>query len=498
MEWLLRWLVSDLRPSYALVAFVIVVVTMTLVPRELRRRLRLAAGLFVFVALVVWLERAVPPTSGFHRDLVVVAAICFAIAVARYLFVVVVDLAAERAGARPINQLQKETLQALAVVFATGVALHATGIPPSSLIATGTVLTAIIGLAMQETLGNLAAGLAIQIEKPVGVGDWIQLDKGDALGRVVSTNWRSVIIQVDDRAQFVIPNGVFSKSAFYNRSRPGGAFRRNLYFQFPYDVPPQQVQEALLAACADVSEVLTDPKATVLTWTYGDNGITYWLRFFIGDFTRRDILSGEVATRIWYQLHRRKMPLAVPVRQSFLHTVDRAAIEQASRETISDRRAAIDHVDWLKSLPANEKSMLAERGHRKLFAKGETVLRQGDAGREFFIVRRGHVGVNVGDAEVAEFGPGEFFGELALLTGEPRNASVVALEETEVFEIDDRMFSEVLQREPKIAEEISNIVGARQAHSRASQTGSGPPSMVEQRSVSQEILQKIKQVFALD
>jgi small-conductance mechanosensitive channel/CRP-like cAMP-binding protein len=498
MDWLSDWLANDLRPSLALAGVAIVIVTMALVPRELRRRLRLAVGLLTLCLVVALLELVVPHGSGFHRDLNVVSAVCVALGVARYLFVVLVDLIAERAGRRPINQLQKDLIHALMLALATAVALRATGIPPSSLVATGTVLTAIIGLAMQETLGNVVAGVAIQIEKPVAVGDWIQLDKGDALGRVVSTNWRSVIIQVDDRAQFVIPNGVFSKSAFYNRSRPGGSFRRNLYFQFPYDVPPQQVQEALLAACADVSEVLTDPQASVLTWTFGDNGITYWLRFFIADFTRRDPVTGEVSTRIWYQLHRRKMPLAVPIRQSYLHTIDAAAIAQASAETIRDRRDAIDHVDWLKTLPESEKAMLAERGHRKLFAKGETVLHRGDEGREFFIVRRGKTCARVGDEQVAEFGPGEFFGELALLTGEPRNANVVALEETEVFEIDDRMFSEVLQRQPAIAEQVSNIVGARQAHSRASLAGTAPPSIVEQRSVSHEILQKIKQVFALD
>jgi small-conductance mechanosensitive channel/CRP-like cAMP-binding protein len=492
------WVQAGWVPIAVEIAAVLAIVVMALAPRDIKRRARATLVFALLYALLRTLAHPLPEDATVRTDLESIAFVCAAVALARLAFVLVVDVAIERAGKSPMNELRRDVIHASVILLSAGGALRVLHIPITSLLATGTVITAIVGLALQETLGNFAAGAAIQTDKPIAVGDWVQLDKVDALGRVVSTSWRSVTIQTDDRALVVIPNSIFSKTPFFNRSRPGGATRRSLYFTVGYDVPPAHVHEALLEACADAPDVVKDPKATVLTWTYGEAGIQYWLRFFIADFARRDYAQSDVATRVWYHLHRRKIETGVPMRRTYLENVDRAARAARDAEIVADRRAAVDGVDFLKPLSPQARDALARGGHRRLFAAGETVLREGDTGREFYLVRRGRVEVRAGDRVIHDLGPGEFFGEMAMLTGSARHATVVAVDETEVFEIGEALFTDVLKSEPRVAEEISHIVGERQAELEARNSGIGQATPEQKVGMGQAILGKIKELFALD
>lgn len=486
-----------LGPGFLFGTVVVALVATAIAPAQIKRRLRAVVVLCLFSALLILTFRYVPEGSGFHTPLAAVAYLLGAIAVARLGFVLVIDLGWERGGRVPLNQLLRDVLQTAAYAVSAFIALRAAGLQATSLLATGTVVTAIVGLALQETLGNLAAGVALQVDKPIALGDWVKLDKGDVIGRVVSTNWRSVTIQGDDRLHLVVPNNFLSRAPFTNFSRPGGAFRRSVYFIVPYDVPPNRVHDAVLAACNDTPDVIADPPPSLLTWSFLDHGVQYWLRFFIADFALRDKVQGELLTRIWFQLKRRKIEFAIPVRKNFVTEVDEEALAAGRAKTLADRRAAIDAVDFLAPLSEEAKEQLAERGHRRLFGRGETILRAGDKGREFYIVRRGEVAIRVGDAEIARLGPGEFFGELALLTGKERHATVTAVSEAEVFEVNEMMFKDVLQGQPKIAEEISRIVAERQAELDTRLTGQ-PSTEQRRRSATTEILQGIKNLFGLD
>lgn len=483
---------ARLAATTALVALCLTVV----MPRRLKPRPRsvlvfcLGYAIFEVAALTV-----LPGTSG-RRILEGIADVALALGIAQLVYFVVIDLVVERAGRLPLNQLLRDILRVIAYVLAALTGLRASGIEASSILTTGTVLTAVVGLALQETLGNLASGMSIQIDRPFEVGDWLRIDKGDITGRVVSANWRSVVIQGDDRLHFVIPNGYLARNPFTNYSRPGGSCRRAMYVTVPNDVPPTRVKEAILAACADCPEVLSDPAPSVITWGFTELGVQYWLRFFIADFAARDRVHGELHTRVWFHLRRQKIDLAVPSRRASVQNVDVEARARMAEEVVQDRRAAIDAVDFLRPLEEESKDLLARRGHRKLFAKGETIIRRGETGRELYIVRRGRVVIRVDDQEIAHLGPGHFFGERALLTGMSRHANVVAEEETEVFELDERMFEEVLQAQPQIAEEMSKIVAEREAalSSRASGT---PPDREQTGAATADLLSKIKSAFGL-
>ncbi len=492
------WFASGVVPLAVLATLVLALIVMALAPRPIKARVRFALLFAILYGVFEGISSALPSAAPERGDLESIALVCAALAFARLVFVVLFDIAIERAGKSPLNQLRRDVIQSAVYLIAAAAALRAQHIPVTSLLATGTVITAIVGLALQETLGNLAAGAAIQVDKPVGVGDWIQMDKVDAIGRVVSTSWRSVTIQTDDRALFVIPNSLFSKTPFFNRSRPGGATRRSLYVTVAYDLPPTQVHEALLEACADAGDVLKEPAPTVLTWSYTDSGIQYWLRFFISDFARRDYAQSDVGTRVWYHLKRRKISPAIPQRHTILENYDREARAERDAEVIADRRAVIDGVDFLKLLSPQSRDVLARGGHRRLFAPDETILREGDTGRDFYIVRRGRVAIVAGKRDLKELGAGEFFGEMAMLTGSVRHATVTAVEETEVFEVGEALFKDVLKGEPHIAQEISRIVGERQAELEARLTGVGAATHEQKLGMGDQILGKIKELFGLD
>jgi small-conductance mechanosensitive channel/CRP-like cAMP-binding protein len=486
-----------LGPGFLFGTLVVALIATAIAPALIKRRLRVVVILCLLSALLTLGFRYLPENAGFHQPFAAAAYLLGALAIARLGFVLIIDLGWERAGRNPLNQLLRDVLQTVVYAVSAIIALRAAGIQATSLLATGTVVTAIVGLALQETLGNLAAGVALQVDKPVALGDWVRLDKGDVIGRVVSTNWRSVTIQGDDRLHLVVPNNFLSRAPFTNFSRPGGSYRRNVYFTVPYDVPPNRVQEAVLAACHDTPNVIADPPPSLLTWAFLDHGVQFWLRFYIADFALRDKVHGELLTRIWFQLKRRKIEFALPIRKNYVTEVDEEALAATQAEVIADRRAAIDAVDFLAPLSDEAKDELARRGHRRLFGTGETILRAGDKGREFYIVRRGEVAIRVDNVEIARLGPGQFFGELALLTGKERHATVTSLRESEVFEVDENMFKDVLQGQPKIAEEISRIVAERQAELDVRLTGQ-PASEQRRRSATTEILQGIKNLFGLD
>lgn len=485
-----------LGPGFLFGTLVVALIATAISPAHIKQRLRIVLVFCLLSALLDLGFRFIPENAGFKQPLIAAAYLFGALAVARLGFVLMIDLGWERAGRSPLNQLVRDVLQTVAYAVTAIIALRAAGIQPTSLLATGTVVTAIVGLALQETLGNLAAGVALQVDKPIALGDWVKLDKGDVIGRVVSTNWRSVTIQGDDRLHLVVPNNFLSRAPFTNYSRPGGSFRRNVYFTIPHEIPPTRVQEAVLKACSDTPNVLADPAPSILTWTFVDHGVQYWLRFFIADFALRDRVQGELQTRIWFHLRRDKIQFAVPLRKTFVHEMDEETLASQSAEVLRDRRAAIDAVDFLAPLSDEAKQDLARRGHRKAFAAGETIIRVGDTGREFYIVRRGEVAIRIGGDDIARLGPGQFFGELALLTGKERHATVTAVTECEVFEVNELMFKDVLENEPKIAEEISRIVAERQAELELRLTGQ-PTTEQRRKSATTEILEGIKNLFGL-
>ncbi|MEM1415055.1 MAG: mechanosensitive ion channel domain-containing protein, partial [Myxococcota bacterium] len=213
-----------------------------------------------------------------------------------------------RAMGQQVPKIVRDLLQALLWTGVFLVTLNAAGVSPSSILTTSALLTAVIGLSLQDTLGNLFAGLAIQAQAPFRVGDWIAFDDDEHhWGRVIEMSWRAVKVVTLEQVEMIVPNGAIAKSAITNFSAPTPAARRRVTVYAAADRSPDEVTETLLGALADVDGVAGRPAPDVLLRGFHERGVEYELRYFVESFGRRERVDGAVRSRVWYALQRARI-----------------------------------------------------------------------------------------------------------------------------------------------------------------------------------------------
>lgn len=368
---------------------------------------------------------------------------------------------------REMPRIVRDVLRLAVVVVASLIALKAfVGLEVTALVATSTVLSAVIGLAMQDTLANIFAGISLQLGKPFHVGDWVTVY--NQTGAVVSTSWRATRIRTRDNNVIEIPNSSIAKAEIFNYSAPTPKHRRSVEVGIGFDVPPNQAKETLMTAASAVEGVWADPPPDVLLIKFGESAINYRLRYWVDDFQDAPEIDDRVMTSVWYYLKRAGVGLPYPYRNLLVRQEDPAGAARTREERRSQIRAFLGGVELLDALSAAETARLAETAEVRTYAVGEDIVSQGDAGSEFFIVEEGsvHTIVETPEGRCLTFGPfgrGFFFGEMSLLTGEPRSATVTALSDVSVLVITKERFADVLTSNPKVAEKLSASVAKRRA-----------------------------------
>lgn len=448
------------------VAAVLVVALRILLPPAERSRVRMPLSLLLLHLVVVFGRGFLPDGSRAERPLAVVAVLLLGLSIGRSGFLLLIDYVLGRRLLYPLPRIIRDILQGLIYAAVAIITLCAAGAEPTSLLATSALLTMVIGLSLQETLGNMFAGLSIQMQRPFEVGDWIQFDSEDTIGRVVEINWRATKVQTMEQVEVIVPNGTLAKAPIRNYTKPSVIVRRSVFVQAPYDVPPGRVHELILSSVADAAGVLAEPAPSVVTREFKDSGVEYWVRFFINEFHDRDVIAGRVRNRIWYAFNRAGISIPFPIRTVHLHEAE-ATAQKDLQFRHARRERILRCVDFIAALPPEALASLIERSRFQRYSNGEVVIRQGDAGDELFIVDRGQVAIsrsagNGDDVELARLGPGEFFGEMSLTTGERRTATVRTQSECELLVVDKAALHEVLERSPELAQTISEIVALRQ------------------------------------
>lgn len=371
----------------------------------------------------------------------------------------------------------------------------------TSLIATTTVLTATIGLAFQSTLANMLAGLNIHLEKPLKQGDWISAAGHE--GRVMDITLRSTRIMTIDHNEVFIPNSKVLSEAVVNYSLPSALEVRKLFVGVSYNVPPNRVKRIILDTLAAVSDVSAYSEPVVRVVKYGDFSVDYEIRYAINDHARHIDIEMEIMNLIWYRFKRNGIEIPMPVRNVSMKQVTpetcRADEERHSTELVR----IMEKVEILSPLSKEELAGLVGHVRVETYAAGEIPIRQGDQGDSFYIIKSGRVDVAVAKASgettiVATLGPGTFFGEMSLLTGALRTASIHVREDAEFIVIDKDSFGATLARNPSIAESLSHILSERQAGLTAGQERLDAAAMErKKRDDSRRMLSKIKEFFGL-
>lgn len=419
--------------------------------RLVRRKLRLTLALAALAILVGVAERSELVPADIAPGALSLGNLVVALALANFLVVVFLNpLRADSVPAHFPGIVQDAIVVVLFLVVAT-ILLRET------LLLTSAVGAVVVGFALQDTLGNAFAGLALQTEKPFKMGQWVKI--GGYEGRVEELTWRATKLRTRQSTFLIVPNNQVSGNAIENFSEPIRPTRIHLEVGVTYTKPPSEVKRAFLAAIQQAPLVLTTPEPDVLLHEFDDSSIVYQARFWIDDCGLSDEALDQVRTALWYELSRRGIEIPYPIQ------VEMSREEPPARDPGLTPRFArtLARVGVFASLDDASREDLASLAEPRLYGARQRVVVQGEAGRSMFAIVDGRVQVVLepNGEEVAQLGEGEFFGEMSLLTGDPRTATVRALDDALLMEIDAGAFRTFVLERPEVLSGITSAVAER-------------------------------------
>jgi potassium-dependent mechanosensitive channel len=332
----------------------------------------------------------------------------------------------------------------------------------TSILATSGVIAMIIGLAIQINISNIFSGIAINIERPFRIGDWVKIGQFDE-GEIVDITWRSTRIKTRAECILSIPNSMASESPILNFCFPD-----DVYWLWPTVYvhpmhPPERVKKILLDALLSAEKVLKDPPPVVFLTGINEWAATYWIAFCADDYAKKFYILENVWTRVWFHLNRAGITPAVQRQEIHLFK----GVKERGGEEATKPITLLQEVDIFKPFSEEAKLYLSDSIRRHRIEHGDVIVKQGDAGDSLFIIVEGVVGVYVRaddgkSKEVARLGAGNFFGEMALLTGEDRTATVIALVDTYLFELTKADIEPLIAEQPEVSELVSKVLAYRQ------------------------------------
>lgn len=336
-------------------------------------------------------------------------------------------------------------------------ALGATLILQERVFATTAVGAVVIGFALQDTLGNLFAGLAIQIEKPFRVGHWVRI--ADTDGQVSEITWRATKLRTKAGNFVVVPNSKLSDDIIINYSEPSLETLIEVDVGVSYDAMPNDVKHVIREAIRDEPLITTTREPEILIADFAASSVNYRIRVWTLDFAADEQLRDRVRSSLYYAFRRNGIVIPYPIQTEI--QVEPASVQ---RDVSRDERT-LRQVSVFASLDDEQRARLAQEAASLMFAAGEVVVREGAPGTSMFVVSRGEVVVTIDpdQREVARIGPGGFFGEMSLLTGAPRNATVRAVVDSELIEVRVEAFRRFVMENPAAVQEIGVAVARRRA-----------------------------------
>ena len=337
-------------------------------------------------------------------------------------------------------------------------AIVATLFMQEKVLATTAVGAVVIGFALQDTLGNLFSGLAIQIDKPFRVGHWVTI--GGIDGLVSEVTWRATTIRTKAGNFVVVPNSVVAKETITNYSEPTHDTRLEVEVGASYDAPPNQVKAVIGRALRDEPLIVRSREPEILIVDFAPSAITYRVRVWATDFAADMQVRDRVRSRIYYAFRRHGVSIPYPVQ------VQMEPGHQAPPPAGAEGRAqALDGVEMLASLTAEQRAQLVAAAHPLLYEAGHAIVREGEPGASMFVIRRGEAAVTLVRTEgtVAQLRDGACFGEMSLLTGDPRSATVTAVTDCELLEIGTDAFRDVVLADAGLVEKVAVVVAAKRA-----------------------------------
>lgn len=365
------------------------------------------------------------------------------------------------------------------------------GVNLTTIVTTSAVLSMVIGLALQDTLTNLIAGIVLHSEKSFKIGDYVKVNELE--GRVLEITWRTTKMMTLDSGVMYIPNSVMVKQITGNFSEYEWHLVK-VKIGASYKASPNKVSKVLLEIAENEKEVLKNPKPEVRVLQMGDFSINYELRVWVSTYEKKKIVETELLKKIWYAFGRNDIKIPMPAREIF-------NVEEQCRDINKEKEELIKKTDLFKDFTEKEIKSLIPITKTKIYGINEIVFSEGDAGDSFFVIYSGRIEIVMNNEKIAELKRGDFFGEMSLLTGKNRSATVTAIEETEVLVIEKEGFSEFIMNNEHLIHKISESISIREYENEHRNSNNmknnGENNLLAIKNTQNKLIEKIKAFFEI-
>ena len=492
------------RDAITVIVFIGTFFVAVAIGRFLKRRAGVRLGLLFRLFCMTLAFYAAAAAYGVHAALrnhvgAVLIVLSTALVVAlvnRYVW----DLYFEKKRRTPIPHFLREVVGGIiflvTLLFVLSYGYHAEAQLTGILAGSG-VIAIILGFAGQNFFAGIIGGISIQINRPYKVGDWLKV--GDTYAEVREINWRSTRLCTNDDIYLDIPNNEMVSHQIVNLHYPTELHAMRIRVGIDYNVPPNRVKDALVRAAQSAKNVVPDPPVKVFLVDFADFAMIYEIKYYMGNHARINETNDSVRTNVWYELKRQSIRIPFPIRTLHLERKAGRPIQEEQEEA----RAILRDEALFKCLSDAQIDSLVQQSHVSNFGRGERVIREGAEGDSMFVLLRGNAEVSISkngtSIPVATLGAGDCFGEMSLLTGERRTATVRAETDCHVMEVSKPVMAELLRASPSTLERLSELLAKRKMENEGiiKEAASQAQNKRKEREYTASFLQRLRTFFEL-